>query len=849
MKNKGRIFWIIGIVIGAIFNTLLLAILLVSNGGSVQETIAMEEGIAVVLNGDTTVFIPSTIDIEPSAITMTKVDNNFDYTDVSLNAYDISIENMNSFDTLIKIQLPYDDSQMESGENIESCLFAGYYDENSDSIQPVVYSLNSKDKFITIETNHLTTFVAGVAKDRAIFDEQVNSALQVQTGSDILFDKSRLIFDGITTKIKNSASIDVVDSTKLSMTYLSNGNSILGGFMGLMDDGLLYTDWFENLKIVKSRDSNFASSCDELALYGDVLVGTQFMLDIANGSVETANENLMKNMASSLVGKCTSIGGIATFAIDYSLNELGSVLEEDVKIIEEGYVKYYKAYEDEQDQSFIMRMYPKIYEIYKENSVLGHFDTITIEKEVSDLIKDYCNLIWDEDYVEYFGNAGNRNFNNEELQQKLTYRAYDDIMQVEMVAIIARIQKQFIYEAKMEALEKKYAIEKDYGRAYLVEVREVNNMNSDVFQYANAFLQFDVFSEMKDIWTIQLDDQGKGTLQFTKFDYLTSMAPKSAFIYKTKEDMEAGVVMEEVPFEFLESNGTITVLLGAEAEFLMTSSIDANQEPLSIGETVWFNIEPSDETLYSYEWSISEVITPYLEHAFSEPGQYNVQCMVYDKSGNPVAVLSKQLSVLGMDPISLISDKTSIETNEIINFEIRQYNDYYMPTYGIQWDFGDGYIELGDYNAFEYMYDTPGEYTVVVTEYINNEDGTQQVLNTAKTTVTVLGATDSTIEVIDTTSQNSNEGIQIYYDVEVYTTSRKYILYLDESIYAKYGDDYLYSWSADGDWGTQVDKKAYYTYNNDYGNGERTVSLFITHKDDRYEILDSGTIKIDIIID
>lgn len=691
------------------------------------------------------VDIPSVNDIDDDDVSIEPSKIQHNYVDVQISAVDVEIEGVDAFESVIEITLPYDDSQMEEGERIEECLAVGYKNEETGAIEPVIYRIDEENKVVIIETNHLTSFWTMVFGSNKARESQCNSALTKPMSSQNLIHDSGLgIYQDIIEEIRQNEEptfSKILDSTYADVNFW---NTVAGNSVGLASKMGVNGEWLETaIKSSSGKGWILNDLVEDYASCGKYMIIGQAMVDLYNGKLETANDNLMKNLAGYALGAVGSIEGIATFAIDYSLNELGNVLMADKReIYLKGYNSFYEEHERNEEIKFVDRMYKEVLAIYKKNMVMGFLATEHIKEEIHTVLMDYCNLVWKDDFGDHFGESYYDNLLDEKVQKELSMSAYNELMKDEMQEVFIMVQKQLIHEAEIATLNKMNALEERLKTVYNLSIKEVDNYEVENYQYGNAIIRFDVYEEALEYWTFQLDEKGQFDTTFLAADYMMALAPEKAYIYKDYEAMNNGEIMDSVDFTVNEGSKSLTILLGGSVDFEIETSYEQNGQKVKVGDNIWFSVTP-DQTGYTYQWNYTDTQSHTLDYYFVESGTHLVEVEVIDTEGLLVGYKSVNVEVEDLGNIQLVSDKQTLVVEESVNLEVHEDNELIESDYLFVWDFGDGRTTSGSNNLMEYYYTEPGEYTVTVDVRLINYDGIEHVLKSSTIDLLVNDSSDS----------------------------------------------------------------------------------------------------------
>lgn len=129
------------------------------------------------INEETTVNIQK---VEPQNLFNEEVTKE----DVLVNTFEIKVPQVESFTSLINIDIPYDESFIENG-SVKSNVGAMYYDEAQSQWIPIPFEIDEANKKVRIITNHLSTYSVFTIKNentRAAKIIKVNSFPPLPSG-------------------------------------------------------------------------------------------------------------------------------------------------------------------------------------------------------------------------------------------------------------------------------------------------------------------------------------------------------------------------------------------------------------------------------------------------------------------------------------------------------------------------------------------------------------------------------------------------------------------------------------------------------------------------------------------
>ncbi len=638
--------------------------------------------------------------------------------DASVIAYDYSVSGKETFDTLLEVRVPYDQSAIAAGEDPADCVAAAYYNEAAGAYEPVIYEIDEENGEAVIITDHLSTYTTHTYSDKETRDAQSSQPNPLKL-SDALTVSELPSYQQVSAKLQSGREPDEADAFSVGYDIANASFGLYGSAVSLISEIHYSSDRLSFLN-------------DELGAVGTAFIGAQLTLDILKGDMVNLNTNLMKNLAGLYAGAITSAAGVTALTFDYVLNKLGEIkTERDQEYLKE-YEAYYENYEKLQEAKnggFHMRAYQEFYGLYKTYKQAGKtMPEEAMKSAVHKYVSDYCEMIFkDSDCPDIFQTE--KGLTNE-LRQSMTDGQYREIMDNWMPSVFAALEKKIAYDARTEALRIQDEIEKTLNLPCAVTITSTNNYAGADNAYGGCIVRFDCNPEVMDAWTFTLDAAGCATAGYLYKDYLNAHMPTAAYIYASKTDMSAGQAMETVLFAYNEETNSIDINLGEEIEY----ELQASNTDIHVGDSVIFSVSPLGEG-YTCSWNVTDDTAGYIQVAFSEAGEHTVTVEVYNAAGKHVATLETIVRVEVGD-LTVTAGNTAPMVDEEFSIELLS-DSYATATLYTKWDFGDGNTDDGYFDRYAYWYEESGSYTVTVEAYRVTDSGEAVFVASAQTVINV----------------------------------------------------------------------------------------------------------------
>ncbi|WP_417666397.1 PKD domain-containing protein [Roseibium sp.] len=260
--------------------------------------------------------------------------------------------------------------------------------------------------------------------------------------------------------------------------------------------------------------------------------------------------------------------------------------------------------------------------------------------------------------------------------------------------------------------------------------------------------------------SVTFDGSGSSTdnAEIRRFDWsfndgVQAQGPRVKRVFERPGDYQATLSIRDTSGHPCDS-ASITTTLRANAAPVAVAGSDRRTE---VGTRLRFDGSRShdiDGKLIAHDWSISdgtEIAGEKVDHAFSQPGSYDVTLTVTDDAGVSNSTASDQLKVfVNAPPVADAGPDQSVALAEVIQFDGSGSTDPDGELISHVWDFGDGTQATGV--AAEYAYEKPGTYEVRLTVTDDSGTGTASVSDTATIRVNAAPLADAGADQVVTAS-------------------------------------------------------------------------------------------------
>ena len=523
-------------------------------------TVQTEDNVSIIfsefdIEGDTEITVSEvniSIDIE-----------GLDASDVTVTSYDFIAPSVSEFSSLIDIIIPYDESIIEDGQSVSDCVSAGYYNEITEELEPVIFEIDEVNKNVIITTDHLSTYSVFTFKN----SNKRTATVELLPYYDMeeIIDMSLYDSTGLVNEIANG-SIPGEMCYAVGFDVAMASLNIVGSSVTFLSEAVTTSESLSGLNSL-------------LGKVGKAAAFAQFAVDIAKGDSQQLYMNTIKNYSSLIVGTLAPLAAVGVFAIDYSLNEFGShITSIKEEALQAGYDKWYQEYESKQNHHLSVRAYGQVIEKYYQYQRGGIED---LNSAIDDLVKVYTTKIWaDPNYEEAFGN--DLSGLNSTVQQELSDAAYNKVMKQIMQNVFSVASRKIQYNEKMKFVGALKEVKAYLNQKITFNIVEILPEENSAYIYADHIVRFGALSERADAttWVGKLNEKGSGKATATLLGYLQAGSPSYIEVFVNGDAFNSNEAVLNMPFtmnipettiELTQNNnpfvGTWTFYLVGKAEY------------------------------------------------------------------------------------------------------------------------------------------------------------------------------------------------------------------------------------------------------------------------------------------
>lgn len=504
---------------------------------------------------------------------------------VLVKAYDIKLGSRSSFDDVITITIPYDESYVESGAEGE-CVGAKYYDESTGQWEGVPYAVDTKNKQVLIFTTHLSTYGVFQVKNentRKAYITDVYALGNMLDGSKSFEVIKEFAANGEPGNAAFEAGFTAVNGlvgdTGTAITAFTLGGQYEGALADTLGKATQHTGLALSLvQTYYDFSYNFTEDREKLNTLA----------------------NLVKNIANNAVGYFGSaalqLGFSGIYVFDILLSEVQNDMME-LKLENIGDV--YQYYNDREAPRSNKEWRKLFIQILRDNADDPEKAKQMIEKEMD----DFCDRFWALDYgkvKEIAGVSGKkysfdeRNYTKDREVLTEQYKAYLMYrLQAPLTSARNYLMNQAM-EAGQKDLEKQLRnLQKELNKTVKVQIVEQPEKYGE-YQYGGYRVKFAPLSSKANPknWEGTMPSGGTLNTSFTILGHMQSGSPNLVELYAPGENTP------ELSATFLVSYPTTTIVLQSKDE--------ENDNPTGISEDSNATSEsPKAET---FTWVLKEVI-------------------------------------------------------------------------------------------------------------------------------------------------------------------------------------------------------------------------------------------------
>jgi len=438
-----------------------------------------------------------------------------------LQAYDVKMSDMSSFDGYLEITMKYDPDELAEGINPATDLGCKYYNKKTESWEFMPTVINAKNNTMTVYTNHLSTFVPYAVAEKV----QPGPMMTVKT---VKFPGGKYMEDSeVDRTIEKYSTIDPASKA----AYMEGWDKVNEWF-GITSTGSTFLE--TALGVGALEGVNQAAT--EVGL-GFALV--QCAIDLTEGKTKKATLELTKNLynywALKLINtSAINLAFVGVFIIDYSLNKfIKETITDRTNIYQKAYDLYYKEKNQKQKADNVY-WYKTLKKAVKSANNPGEANSI-IEKVIHDYVWEFWN---DETVVAEYQDRIMKNtastgggYLSEELKNNISNDYYAQIVNtLNQTGTLDRIAKDLRLEMQGKLYDKLCAIAAQLNTVNNIKV--IVKVDPDCEEYADVDVsKIPIYFKVpnnahKDLWKGETDKDGVLNFTCTTLGFLDAGSPK-----------------------------------------------------------------------------------------------------------------------------------------------------------------------------------------------------------------------------------------------------------------------------------------------------------------------------------
>ena len=459
--------------------------------------------------------------------------------DVLVSTFDIKAEQIETFTSLINIDIPYDESFIESG-NAKNNVGAMYYDETSKEWTPIPFEIDETNKKVRIITNHLSTYSIFTIKNentRASQIIKINSYPPLPSGISVVFNEV----------INEALSNEMTPG----MQAMELGQGVVSDWLGI--SGATLTTITQTM-YASSFASGLGNAFNNIGLAAAMV---QAAYDFSAGKDTELFVNLTKNLSNYAIGRWGSnalqLSFVGVYAIDYSINKFATTAWDGRKEI---WYEAYKTYYEKENQRTSKQWYSKFYWMWQDNK--DSKDPNVLKNAIDSELTTYANAFWNleeseqafwQSEVQKTGFSGGGGL-NEKLKKEIT-----DAHKARLVKELQEPVFDRLEEAVRWSLMDTYSKELINLKNYLNKVTTVliteNLKVGEKAEYAGYTVRFGPLNDTANVnsWTGKIKEDGTVQTKFTALGHIQSGAPDKLLLFEPDANPETDEPLKTIEFK------------------------------------------------------------------------------------------------------------------------------------------------------------------------------------------------------------------------------------------------------------------------------------------------------------
>lgn len=459
--------------------------------------------------------------------------------DVLVNTFDIKTDQIENFTALINIEIPYDDTFIESGD-AKNNVGAMYYDEASEEWVPIPFEIDQANKKVRIITNHLSMYSVFTIKNentRAAQIIKINSLPPLPSGVSAVFNE-------VINEAMNNGMTPGQQAMELGQSVVSDWMGISGSMLTTITQTMYASEFAEGL----------GNAFNNVGLAAAMV---QAAYDFSAGKDVELFVNLTKNLSNFAIGRWGSnalqLSFVGVYAIDYSLNKFATAAWDGRKEI---WYEAYKTYYEKENKRTNKEWYSKFYWMWQDSKSSKDPNAlkIAIDKELT----SYVNAFWDleetdqafwQSEVQKTGFSGGGGLNPKLIKE--ISDAHKARLVKELHGPVFDRLEETVRWSLMEEYSKELITLKNYLNKVTTVLITENLKAGEKSEYAGYTVRFGPLNDTANVksWTGKIKEDGTVQTKFTALGHIQSGAPDKLFLFEPDSDPDTDDPIKSIDFK------------------------------------------------------------------------------------------------------------------------------------------------------------------------------------------------------------------------------------------------------------------------------------------------------------
>ncbi len=458
--------------------------------------------------------------------------------DAKVNAYNFNLEGAPQDSGLYTLSIPY--------EPTDGIVGAGYFNENTNSWEPVVFEIDEANRQVIITTDHLSTYGSFTITGEGTRYTRIAPGLFEAHDQFIQY---------------GDMHGEVIE--ELINNQLTTGGKAWNLGKSVTDDWLKASGAIFEMEGLAYSSEFISGLSDAMTNVGTALAVAQLAVDYSRGDQRAMAVNTF-NTAQSLAiskwgSKALKVSMIGVTAIDYSLTKLREQL---IQGRQEVWNKAYELYYRENHARSGADWYRRIKDIHDYADSPEQFRRML----ESDLNR-YTYLFWGDEAAQamYQAEAQGHGLTgggglNEKLKEDIANAYKSQLLNETLEPVFRQLERKVRYEQEEEYKRELNQLRNKFNQVVTLTIQEVAEEGEDLI-YPGYIVQFGPLADDANprMWTGRLDENAHVRASFTVLGHLSAGAPNEIRLYKNTADMRDDKPAEVIEFTVSVPDTVITI--------------------------------------------------------------------------------------------------------------------------------------------------------------------------------------------------------------------------------------------------------------------------------------------------